>query len=136
MTGELYRLLNPVSYDGSNVVIIANNQIAYTGDVSFPADTYKNELIIENVFHLPGIGKNLFSIPQITSFGKYVLLGPDRVHIFDEFETISKPVLIGSQHDSVYGLSAETTFVDKTKGRLNADLWHSRFGHVCHTPKP
>ncbi|KAJ0434593.1 putative RNA-directed DNA polymerase [Helianthus annuus] len=83
-----------------------------------------------DVFHVPGMKKNLFSVPQVTSTGKYVVFGPDDVRIYEKFETPSVPVLQGKQNDTVYVLSAESAYVDKTKQNQTADLWHARLSHV------
>lgn len=135
MTGELNHFTNPTDYEGSKVVVIAEDsryKIAHVGEVTLPADSNNHEVTLKNVFHVPGMGKNLFSVPQVTSFGKYVLFGPESIQIFDEFETKSKPIISGCRRDLVYVLSAETTYVDRIRGSPNADMWHSRLGHVSY----
>nr|GEW88169.1 hypothetical protein [Tanacetum cinerariifolium] len=62
--------------------------------------------------------------------GKYVLFGPEEVYVFKEFQTLSVLILKGHKNESVYVLSAEHAFVEKTKDTQNADLWHHRLGHV------
>ncbi|KAJ0778941.1 putative RNA-directed DNA polymerase [Helianthus annuus] len=85
---------------------------------------------MQEVFHVPGVKKNLFSVSQITSTGKYVLFGPNDVLIFDKFETSSIPILQGKRTDTVYVLLAESAYVDKTKANQTAELWHARLSHV------
>ncbi|KAJ0445113.1 putative RNA-directed DNA polymerase [Helianthus annuus] len=85
---------------------------------------------MDQVFHVPGMKKNLFSVPQVTSTGKYGLFGPTDVKIFEKFETSSVPILQGKRNDTVYVLSAESVYVEKAKQNETADLWHARLSHV------
>lgn len=136
MTGDKGRIINPVRYNGSQVVVIADDSrhnIAHVGDVVFPTSSSQKEVTLDNVFHVPGMGKNLFSVPQVTAIGKHVLFGPDSVKVFDEFETASVPVLCGRRCESVYVLSAEAAYIEKTKTSQSVDLWHSRLGHVSYS---
>ncbi|KAJ0546766.1 putative RNA-directed DNA polymerase [Helianthus annuus] len=133
LTGDKAKLSNPVKYGGSRVVVIADNSrhsIAHIGNVNFPSEDRKRELKLSDVYHVPGVKKNLLSVPQLTSEGNYVLFGPKDVQVFKEFETPSIPILKGHKNETVYVLSAEHAYVEKTKGTQNADLWHHRLGHV------
>ncbi|KAM0065667.1 putative RNA-directed DNA polymerase [Helianthus debilis subsp. tardiflorus] len=131
MTGNKRKLKNPKKYDGSRVVVIADNSrhnIAHIGEVQI--EDNESRFSLENVYHVPGMKKNLLSVPQITEAGRYVLFGPNDVQVFDEFEKKSKPVLCGKKNESVYVLSAGTAYVDKTKSNQGFDIWHQRLGHV------
>ncbi|XP_076882595.1 uncharacterized protein LOC143531097 [Bidens hawaiensis] len=86
--------------------------------------------MLKNVFHVPGMKKNLLYVPQITALGRYVLFGPTDVNIYDKFETSSNPVIQGRKAETVYVLSAGTAYVEKTKSNQNAYLWHQRLSHV------
>ncbi|XP_022023791.1 uncharacterized protein LOC110924058 [Helianthus annuus] len=133
MTGERGKLSNPTKYSGNSIVVIADNSrhnIESIGDVVFPSKTEGKELVLTYVYHVPGMRKNLLSVPQMTDAGKYVVFGPNDVRVFEKFETPSKPILQGHRRESVYVLSAETTYVEKTKNSQIVDLWHQRLGHV------
>ncbi|KAJ0464501.1 putative RNA-directed DNA polymerase [Helianthus annuus] len=133
LTGEKERLKNPIKYGGSRVIVIADNSkhsIANIGDVAFSKNNSKKEMLLKDVYHVPGMKKNLISVPQMTSEGYYVLFGPEDVKVFEEFETKSTPVLQGPKTDTVYVLDVETAYVKKAKGKPSADLWHKRLGHV------
>ncbi|KAK1413456.1 hypothetical protein QVD17_35229 [Tagetes erecta] len=133
MTGEKEKLGNLKRYDGNHVVVIADgsrHQIANTGDVRFPTGKDQKEFIMKDVFHVPGMKKNLFSVPQVTATGRYVLFGPEDVRVFEKFETTSVPVLTGKRNDTVYVLSAESAYVNKAKTNQTAELWHARLSHV------
>ncbi|KAJ0771566.1 putative RNA-directed DNA polymerase [Helianthus annuus] len=133
LTGDKNRLKNPIKYGGSRVVTIADNSkhpIANIGDVVFPSGSSKKELTLRDVYHVPGMRKNLISVPQMTEEGNYVLFGPKDVKVFKEFETSSIPILQGRKTETVYVLNAESAYVEKAKGKQTADLWHKRLGHV------
>ncbi|KAJ0579636.1 putative RNA-directed DNA polymerase [Helianthus annuus] len=135
LTGEKDRLSNIRRYEGNRVVVIADNsrhQISNIGDVKFTSPNSNEGLQFENVYHVPGMKKNLISVPQITETGKYVVFGPHDVQIFEEFETKSVPILQGRKKDTVYVLSAESAFVERTQENKNSDLWHARLGHVAY----
>lgn len=135
MTGEKEIIQNPVKYGGSRVVVIADNsklQIAHIGDVRFYQEVNKKEMVLQSVYHVPGMKKNLLSVSQLTIAGHYVLFGPDDVKVYKKFETSSHPIAQGFRSDSIYVMSVETTFVDKTKKNQNVDLWHMRLSHVSY----
>lgn len=115
------------------MVTIADNSkhsIANMGDVVFPSDSSKCELVLKDVYHVPGMKKNLIFVPQMTSDGLYVLFGPKDVKVYKEFETSSVPILQGHKTETVCVLNAECAYVERTKGKRTADLWHQRMGHI------
>lgn len=133
MTGDKERLDNSCKYTGNQVVVIADDSrhsIAHLGDVRFSSESGDSELTLKKVYHVPGVKKNLISVPQLTSDGNYVLFGPNDVKIFKHFETKSIPILQGHKTETVYVLSAESAYLDRVKGSQCADFWHQRMGHV------
>ncbi|XP_076886385.1 uncharacterized protein LOC143536225 [Bidens hawaiensis] len=85
MTGDKSRLKDPIKYKGNQVVVIADNSrhgIEHIGDVELFPGSKSDMLLLKDVFHVPGMKKNLLSIPQITDTGRYVLFGPKEVMIF------------------------------------------------------
>lgn len=133
MTGERGKLTNPAKYSGNRIVVSADNSkhnISSIGDVVFPSKVNMQELVLKDVYHVPGMRKNLISVPQIMDAGNYVVFGPKDVRVFAKFETPSKPILQGHRRENVYVLSAETAYVEKTKNLQNVDLWHQRLGHI------
>lgn len=118
MTGEHEKLQDSINYGGSRGVVIADNSklsIAHVGNVVFRPEDNNKELRLESVYHVLGMKKNLLSVSQLASSGHYVLFGPNDVKIFKEFETRSKPILKGRRADSIFVMSAETAYVEKTK---------------------
>ncbi|KAJ9556278.1 hypothetical protein OSB04_010892 [Centaurea solstitialis] len=114
MTGDQKKLRDAKEYKGSRVVQTANNArlpIAQIGKTMIMPGNKSDMVTLQNVFHVPGMKKNLLSVSQLTSLENYVLFGPEDVK-------------------SVYVLSAESAYVDKTRKNETADLWHARLGHV------
>ena len=91
------------------------------------------QLQLEKVYHIPGLKKNLLSVPQLTAERKYVLFGPEGVTIFRKLKVIGTPIMEGRRRQSVYVLSAESAYVDKTRRNETGDLWHACLGHVNYS---
>ena len=62
--------------------------------------------------------------------GKYAFFGHESVAIFRKLKVIVTPIMEGRMRQLVYVLSAESTYVDKTRRNETSDLWHARLGHV------
>ncbi|XP_071703913.1 uncharacterized protein [Rutidosis leptorrhynchoides] len=132
MTGDIEKLKNMVKYNGSKVVVTANNSklsIAHVGDTTVLSSQGESEVSLQNVYHVPGMKKNLYSVPQVTSSGKFVLFGPEDVKVYERVQVIGEPVMMGKRKESVYVMSVEEAYVDKTRKSETVDLWHSRLSH-------
>nr|DAD23742.1 TPA_asm: hypothetical protein HUJ06_025205 [Nelumbo nucifera] len=113
MTGDKEKLQNLLEYKGSRVVVTTNN----------------SKLPIAHI----GMKKNLLSVSQLTSSGHFVLFGPQDVKVYRDLEVIEEPVMKGRRLESVYVMSAETAYVDKTRKNETTDLWHMRLGHASYS---
>ncbi|KAF9679044.1 hypothetical protein SADUNF_Sadunf07G0099100 [Salix dunnii] len=100
------KLRNLVEYKGKHVVVAANN----------------SKLAIAH--------KNLQSVAQLTSSGHFVLFGPQDVKVYHDLESLDEPVIKGQRLESVYVISVQTAYVDKTRKSETVDLWHQRLSHV------
>ena len=70
---------------------------------------------LDNVYHVPGLKKNLVLVFQITSFGKYVLFGSNEVKVFDNVRNVVANVfLVGEKKDSLFVMSTGEAYVKKT----------------------
>ncbi|KAL0322020.1 UNVERIFIED_CONTAM: hypothetical protein Scaly_2498400 [Sesamum calycinum] len=76
--------------------------LAKEGAVKIDAD--ETSVKLDDVYHVPGLKKNLISVSQITNSGKYVLFGPKDVK--------------SERHMS------------RKRAKLSATTWHARLGHV------
>lgn len=134
MTNDDNKLQDMTEYKGGKMVLTANNSklsISYVGKTAVPRYG-PQQLQLERVYHVPGLKKNLLSVPQLTAEGKYVLFGPQEVAIFRRLKVIGTPIMEGKKRDSLFVLSAESAYVDKTRKNETADLWHARLGHVSY----
>ncbi|KAL9256690.1 Retrovirus-related Pol polyprotein from transposon TNT 1-94-like protein [Drosera capensis] len=118
---------------GDRVIVTADNStypIANEGAVNISvADDLSIKL--EDVYHVPGLTKNLVSVPQITDSGKYVLFGSNDVKVLDNVRVVSGDVLLtGEKKGSMFVMSAGEAYVKKTSQTDNAAIWHARLGHV------
>lgn len=81
--------------------------------------------------HVEGIKNNLLSLSQLTVAGNYVF-SPNDVKVYRDVKIVGMPILEGEKQESVYVMSAETTYVEKTRKKKTVDLWHARLGHVSY----
>jgi hypothetical protein len=113
---------------------MANNSklIANVGNTILSPCCNDTDVSLKDVFHVPGMKKNLMSVAQLTSSGQYVLFGPQDVKVYRDLEVHGDPVMMGQRMESVYVMSAETAYVDKARRNETADLWHMRLSHVSY----
>ncbi|KAM2723556.1 hypothetical protein EV1_026500 [Malus domestica] len=135
MTGDKQKLQNLSEYKGSRVVVTADNSrlpIAHIGKTIVTPRYNSNQVPLQDVYHVPGMKKNLLSVAQLTSSGHYVLFGPRDVKVYRDLKISEKPTMEGRRLESVYVMSAESAYVDKTRKNETVDLWHMRLGHVSY----
>ena len=88
---------------------------------------------LTSVYHVSGMTKNLISVSQLTNSGRYVLFGPNDFKILENVKSIDgNTVLSGKRVNSLYVLSANEAFVEKTSRQDKASLWHCRLAHVSY----
>ncbi|KAL6334508.1 hypothetical protein AAG906_016061 [Vitis piasezkii] len=123
-------------YKGRHMVVTTNNSklpIAHIGNTVVSSQYNTNDVSLQNVYHVPGMKKNLLSVAQLTSSGHFVLFGPQDVKVYRDLEIMEEPVIKGRRLESVYVMSAETAYVDKTRKNETTDLWHMRLSHVSYS---
>lgn len=133
MTGDKKKLQNLTTYNGSRVVVMANNSrlsIAHIGKTIASPQRSSIQILLDHVYHVPGMKKNLLSVSQLTSPGNYVLFGPQDVMVYRDLKNLENPIMKGRKSESVYVMFAEAAYVEKTRKNKTADLWHMRLGHV------
>lgn len=62
----------------------------------------------------------------------HVVFGPHDVKVWKTMEGCSSPILKGQRFESVYVISAQTTYVDKARKNETVHLWHAHLGHVSY----
>ncbi|KAG5598611.1 hypothetical protein H5410_029981 [Solanum commersonii] len=131
MTGDKEKLQNLTKYKGSREVVTADDTklpIAHIGKAVVSPNSSVDLMLLQNVYHVPGMKKNLLSVAQLTSTGHFILFGPQDVRIYHDLEIKKEPVMKGQRLNSVYVMSAETAYIDRTRKNETADLWHMRTG--------
>ena len=136
MTGVKEKLQNLSEYKGSRVVVTADNSklpISHIGNTVVSPQYSNDEVLFQNVYHVPGMKKNLLSVAQLTSSGHFVLFGPRDVKVYRDLNVTEQPIMKGQKLDSIYVMSAETAYVDRTRRNETADPWHMQLGHVSYS---
>ncbi|KAE8675430.1 putative RING/U-box superfamily protein [Hibiscus syriacus] len=113
MTGDKQKLQNLSEYNGGRVVVTADN----------------SRLPITHI----GMKKNLLYVAQLTSSGHYVLFGSQDVKVYRDVKISETPTMEGRRLESIYVMSAESAYVDRTRKNETSDLWHMRLGHVSYS---
>ncbi|KAE8672542.1 tir-nbs resistance protein [Hibiscus syriacus] len=136
MTGEKQKLQNLSEYNGGRVVVTADNSrlpITHIGKTIVTPRYNTNQVQLQDVYHIPGIKKNLLSVAQLTSSGHYVLFGPQGVKVYRDVKISETPTMEGRSLESIYVMSAESAYVDRTRKNETSDLWYRRLGHVSYS---
>ncbi|TYK03493.1 putative mitochondrial protein [Cucumis melo var. makuwa] len=145
MTRDKRKLQNIIEYKGSRVVVTANNSklpIAHVGKTMIVPRSNSNQVELDNVFYVPGMKKNLVSIPQLTSAINFVVFGPEKSSYSKLKTIINKFMLKGLpqldiREDMVcvscqYGKAHQLQFKEsKFRAKQPLELVHSNvFGPV------
>ncbi|KAK3036233.1 hypothetical protein RJ639_030775 [Escallonia herrerae] len=121
-------------HHGDRVIVIVDNSthpVAKEGVVTIDVANDTSSVKLHDVYHVPGLTKNLVSVPQIIDSGKYVLFGPKDVKVLDNVKEISADVIFsGEKKGSLFVMSVGEANVKKTSQTDNAAIWHARLGHV------
>ncbi|KAH0644478.1 hypothetical protein KY284_032362 [Solanum tuberosum] len=96
--------------------------ITHIGKTVFVPYHSSRQVELQNVYHVPGMKKNLLSVSQLTYSGNYVLFGPNDVKVYRNLKVTSTPIMEGRRLESIYVMSAETTYVEKMRSNKTTDL--------------
>ncbi|KAE8673467.1 Beta-glucosidase 45 [Hibiscus syriacus] len=113
MTGDKQKLQNLSEYNRGRVVVRADNS-------RLP------------IIHI-GMRTNFLSVAQLTSSGHYVLFGPQDVKVYRDLKILETPTMEGRRLESIYLMSTESAYVDRTRKNKTSDQWHMRLGHVSYS---
>ncbi|KAJ4951697.1 hypothetical protein NE237_028529 [Protea cynaroides] len=130
MTGDERKFVSKDDYKRKRIVVTANNAklpIAHVGSVTCTPTSSNEGLVLQDVFHVLDMKKNLISVSQLTKSGGYVVFGPDDVKVYETVHITGNPYMQGRRCDSVYA------YVDRTGQHETTDLWHARLAHVGFT---
>ncbi|KAJ0103216.1 hypothetical protein Patl1_06266 [Pistacia atlantica] len=136
MMDDRQKLQNLSEHKGNRVVVTADNSrllITHIGKTIVTPRYNPNQMQLQDVYNVPRMKKKLLSMAQLTSSGHYVLFGPQDVKVFRDLKISEKPMMDGQRLDLVYMMSAESTYVDKTRRNEIVDLWHIQLGRVSYS---
>lgn len=123
---KLDRSINvPIKVGNGDVVMTAGK-----GDISIM--TVKGRRVIKDVFLVPGLAKNLLSVPQIISRGYRVLFENKRCIIQDpRGKKVAEIQMVHKSFPIKWNTSQESAMINREKEAM--ELWHRRFGHVSNS---
>ncbi|KAI4357476.1 hypothetical protein L6164_001424 [Bauhinia variegata] len=136
VTGDASKFSSLHSYQGKDAIVTADNTVHYVekeGTVVISGRKV-NSITLNNVYHVPGMTKNLFSVSNAVDAGNYVLFGPKDVKFLRNIDDLKADVVHASKRvNDVYVLSTSTSFVEKLSGHDIASIWHAWLGHLNMT---
>jgi transposase InsO family protein len=80
--------------------------------------------------------KNLLSVSQLTFLGHFIMFGPQYVRVYHNLKIAKEPLMKGQRLESVYAMSTETAYIDKTRKNETTDLCHLRLSHIRYFKLP
>jgi hypothetical protein len=98
MTGNKEKLQNMSKYKGKRVVVTTDNTrlpIAHIGETLITPRFNAEQVPLEQVYHVPGVKKNLLLVAQLADSGNWVLFGPKDVKVYKEIVVIGTPTMEG-----------------------------------------
>ncbi|WZZ86518.1 hypothetical protein YC2023_115097 [Brassica napus] len=136
ITGDEKLFSSLQRHDGKEAIITADNSIHRVekeGTVVIKGDD-EEPITLKNVYHGPGVKKNLLSVVNAVDSGNYVLFGPRDVKFLRNIKELKADVVhTGARVKELYVLSASHAYVEKMSTNDNASIWHARLGHINMT---
>ncbi|KAG7551025.1 Zinc finger CCHC-type [Arabidopsis thaliana x Arabidopsis arenosa] len=136
ITGDEKLFSSLQRHDGKEAIITADNSIHHVekeGTVVIKGDD-GSPITLENVYHVPGVKKNLLSVVNAVDSGNYVLFGPRDVKFLKNIQELKADVVhTGARVKDLYVLSASNSYVEKMSTNDNVFIWHARLGHINMT---
>ena len=133
LTGDDSKFSSLRDYKGNQAIVTADNTVHHVkkeGMVVVSGQD-KESIILDSVYHVPGMKKNLLSVTNAVDAGHYVLFGPKDVKFLRNVEEVKADVThVGKRVNDLYVLSASSSYVDKMSSNDGASIWHARLGHV------
>ncbi|XP_042451430.1 uncharacterized protein LOC122036231 [Zingiber officinale] len=133
LTGGDGKLSNLQQYSGRKAIVTADNtvhQVKNQGTVIINGK-HQDLIMLDNVYHVPGMRKNLFSVANAIDAGHFVLFRPHDVKFRRNIKELKVDVVhIGKRANDLFVLSASNLYVEKMSSNDNLAIWHARLGHV------
>ncbi|KAG6469325.1 hypothetical protein ZIOFF_074038 [Zingiber officinale] len=111
LTGNDTKFSNLKHYSGRQAIVIADNtvhQVKNQGMVIINGK-HQDPIMLDNVYHVPRMRKNMFSVANVVDAGHFVLFRP---------------------HDMKFLRDIKELKADMMSSNDNPAIWHARLGHV------
>lgn len=133
VTGNDSLLSELRQHNGERVIVTADNSVypvAKEGVLKIDVGDTR-AIKLNDIFHVPGLKRNLVSVSQITNSGKYVLFGPSDVNVLDNVKNIAADVILaGEKKGSLFVMTVGEAYVKKTSQTDSPAIWHARLGRL------
>ena len=89
MNGDKEQMQNLIKYKGNREVVTTDDtilSITHIGKVVVSPNSNVDMMLLQNVYNVQGMKKNLLSVAQLTSTGHFILFGPQDVSIYQDLE--------------------------------------------------
>lgn len=133
LTGDESKFSNIQPHKGNKTMVTTNNTIhkVENEDTVVVNGGGNNSITLVNVFHVSGMKKILFSVPNVVDVGYNVMFGQNDVKFLRNVKFIKADVMhTGRRVKDPFVLSASSSYIDKLSSNENVSLWHARLGHV------
>ncbi|ERN13204.1 hypothetical protein AMTR_s00040p00220470 [Amborella trichopoda] len=85
MTGDNGKFLNLTEYKGGKIMVTANNTklpITHVRKAICMPQLSIREAQLQDVYHVPGMKKNLLSVSQLIEISDFFVFGPDEIKAY------------------------------------------------------
>jgi len=133
LTGDQSKFSSLKEYNGNEAIVTADNTVHQVENEGIIVINGKQEdsITLNNVFHVPGMKKNLFSVANVVDAGNFVLFGPRDVKLLWNIKELKADVVhTGKRVKNLFVLSASDSYIEKMSNNDNSHLWHVRLGHL------
>jgi hypothetical protein len=97
---------------------------------------------LDNIFHfneilyVPGLKKNLISVPVLESKGYSVAFSKGKALLWSSNEDINTAITIGTRESGLYKISGQVVQALVHETVNPCELWHKRLGHLNYNALP
>ncbi|XVE81428.1 hypothetical protein DITRI_Ditri15bG0062500 [Diplodiscus trichospermus] len=125
MMGDKEKLQNMTEYKGGRVVVTVNNSrlpISHIVKTVIIPRFSSKKVALQDIYHVPGMKKNLLSVAQFTASGHHVVFGLHDAKVYQDLKISGTPMMNGRRLESIYVMLVELAYVDKPRKNETTDL--------------
>jgi hypothetical protein len=95
-----------------------------------------NVFHIDEILYVPGLKKNLISVPVLESKGYSVAFSKGKALLWSSNEDLSTAITIGTRESGLYKISGQVVQALVHETINPCELWHMRLGHLNYNALP